>query len=236
MNHAIGTLREQGLHAALKLHLAQHGDRFEQEVDGYQIDILRGDLLIEVQTGNFSALRKKLGVLLEAHRVLLVHPIAAQKWIVRQDSRGRQVARRKSPKRGRLENMFDELLYIPQIIQHPNFAFRAVLTEEEEVWRDDGRGSWRRKHWSIVERRLLRVVTETEFAGEQDYLGLLPATLKTPFTHKQLAQALGVNTRQSTRVSYCLRKMGLLEEHSRQGRELLLAPVIASSQANEHTQ
>ncbi len=222
MNQAIGTLREQGLHAALKRHLAQRGDRFEQEVDGYQIDILRGDLLIEVQTGNFSALRKKLGALLEAHRVLLVHPIAAHKWIVRQDSRGRPIARRKSPKRGRLENIFDELLYIPQITQHPNFAFRAVLTEEEEVWRDDGRGSWRRKHWSIVERRLLRVMSETEFAGEQDYLGLLPASLEAPFTHKQLAQALGLNTRQSTRVSYCLRKMGLLEEAGWQGRELLL--------------
>ncbi|MCW5876049.1 MAG: hypothetical protein KIS85_04115 [Anaerolineales bacterium] len=223
MSNHIGTLREQGLHAALKQHLAQAGDRFEQEVDGYQVDILRGDLLIEIQTGNFSALRRKLAALLEEHHVLLVYPIAQSKWILRQDNDGRQVARRKSPKRGRVEDIFEQLLYIPAITAHPNFAFKAVLTEQEEVWRDDGAGSWRRKHWSITERRLLEVVAEHDFTDVGDYLRLLPPGLGTPFTHKQLAEALGATVRQSTRISYCLRKMGLLEECGWQGRELLLA-------------
>lgn len=221
-SNGIGTLREQGLHAALKLHLGQPGDLYEQAVDGYQIDILRGPLLIEIQTGNFSALRRKLNELLPAHPVLLVHPIAAQKWIVRQDKQGRTLARRKSPKRGRVEALFEELLYIPQLVAHPNFRFRAVLTEEEEIWRDDGQGSWRRKHWSIAERRLLRVVGQADFACHEDYLKLLPNGLAMPFTHKQLAQALGWSSRQSTKMSYCLRKMGLLQEAGRQGRELLL--------------
>ena len=51
----IGLLNEKPLHAALKEWYARPDDRFETSVDGFVIDILRGDLLIEVQTRNFTA-------------------------------------------------------------------------------------------------------------------------------------------------------------------------------------
>jgi hypothetical protein len=218
----IGTLTEQSLHANLKDWLAQPGDEFERRVAGYQIDIVRGELLIEIQTANFGAMRTKLARLLEQHKVLLVHPIAEAKWIVRQTKRGRQVARRKSPKRGRFENLFDELLRIPQLAAHPNLSCLALLTHQEEIWRDDGRGSWTRGHWSIADRRLLQVTASRRFDGLHDYLGLIPAELPAPFTHKQLAAAIGAPAWMATRMSYCLRKMGALRAVGKQGQELLL--------------
>ncbi len=42
----IGTLGERSLHAALKEWYAEQGDLLEREVDGYVIDIVRGDLLV----------------------------------------------------------------------------------------------------------------------------------------------------------------------------------------------
>ena len=42
----IGTLNEKALHSSLKEWYAQQGDRLEQSVDGYVIDIVRGDLLV----------------------------------------------------------------------------------------------------------------------------------------------------------------------------------------------
>lgn len=219
---SIGTLREQHLHAALKTWLARPGDAFEQKVDSYHIDILRGDLLIEIQTGSFNKLRKKLTQLLPAHPVLLVHPIPQTKWVIRQSRRGRQLARRKSPKRGRVEHVFDELLFIPDLIAHPNLHLAVLLTEQEEIWRDDGKGSWRRKHWSIADKRLVQVLAEHEFNDVADFLKLLPI-LPRPFTHQQLAQSLGVPLWVATRMSYCLRKMGALETQGKRGRTLLLA-------------
>ncbi|MCL4258784.1 MAG: hypothetical protein KJZ53_09685 [Anaerolineales bacterium] len=224
----IGTLTEQSLHAGLKNWLAKPGDALEQRVDGYQIDIVRGETLIEIQTANFSALKTKLGKLLQNHKVLLVHPIAESKWIVRQTKRGRQIARRKSPKRGRIEDLFGELLYIPQLAAHPNFSCMALFTHQEEIWRDDGRGSWTRKHWSIADRQLLKVTNSQRFDGLQDYLGLIPGGLPTPFTHKQLAKAMGAPVWMTTRMSYCLRKMGALESVGKQGQSLLLAPCALS--------
>ena len=72
----IGTLRETSLHAALKTWYACPGDELEASVEGYQIDLRRGAQLVEIQTRNFAALKRKLTQLVERHPVRRVHPIA----------------------------------------------------------------------------------------------------------------------------------------------------------------
>ena len=85
----IGKLSERSLHAALKQHLAQPGDQFEVKLGHYVIDLVRGDLLIEIQTRHLYALRPKLRRLLDdGRRIHLVHPLPAERWIVRQDAAG----------------------------------------------------------------------------------------------------------------------------------------------------
>ena len=222
-SNSIGTLREQSLHAALKQWLAIPGDLFEQKVGSYHIDILRGDTLIEIQTSSFYKLRKKLTILLEEHKVLLIHPIPVTKWVIRTTKRKKQISRRKSPKRGRIEHIFDELRYIPDIATHPNFSLAVLLTEQEEIWRDDGKGSWRRKHWSVADKVLLNVVDQTIFCGKNDYLALVPSQIEQPFTNRQLAEALNAPIWVSNRMSYCLRKIGALNVIGKQGNALLLA-------------
>lgn len=78
----IGLLNEKPLHAALKKWYAQPGDRFEVAVDGFVIDLVRDDLLLEIQTRNFAAMKSKLQRLTSAHRVRVIYPIAHEKWIV----------------------------------------------------------------------------------------------------------------------------------------------------------
>src|SRR5580765_8311378 len=95
----IGTLAERSLHAALKKWYSRAGDETEVPLEGFHIDLVRGDLLIEIQTRNFYALRRKLPKLLENHRLRLVHPIAAEKWLVRVAADGiTEISRRRSPK------------------------------------------------------------------------------------------------------------------------------------------
>ena len=220
-SNGIGTLREQSLHAGLKAYLAQPGDTVEKLVDGYHIDIQRGDLLIEIQTKNFSMIKRKLAALLEGHKVLLVHPVAQAKWIVRRNRRGKQVARRKSPAQGRAENVFRELIRMPALATHPNLSLELLFTHEEEIWRDDGQGSWRRGKWSIEDRRLLQVVGAQRIEGREGFLGLLPKRLPEPFTNKQLAKALKIRPDLATKMTYCLRKMGALEVVGKDGRSYL---------------
>src|SRR5689334_5667467 len=97
----IGELREGSLHAAVKAVLAEPGDLLEVPVERFVIDLVRADgELVEVQTGGFGALGAKLDALLDRHRVRIVHPVAAERRIVRVDEHGEVVAARRSPKRG----------------------------------------------------------------------------------------------------------------------------------------
>ena len=70
----IGLLNEKLLHASLKERYAQSGDQFEVTVDGFVINIVRDDLLLEIQTGNFASIKSKLIELLHAHRIRLIYP------------------------------------------------------------------------------------------------------------------------------------------------------------------
>src|SRR6185295_18613276 len=82
----IGLLNEKPLHASLKQWYARPGDRFEVPVDGFVIDIVRDNLLIEIQTRNLSAISSKLSRLTQTHQVRLIYPIVKEKWIVRSGS------------------------------------------------------------------------------------------------------------------------------------------------------
>ena len=162
---SIGILRESDLHASLKRHYARPSDQIEVAIDGYVIDIVRGAELIEIQTGNFSALKRKLPALLENHRVRLIYPIAQAKWITRVKADGKtQMSRRKSPRRGALEDMFVELVSLPELMAHPNFTLEVVLIHEEE-WRylRAGRKRYRAREWRVCQRRLLGVIEAIEW-------------------------------------------------------------------------
>jgi hypothetical protein len=224
---SIGLLQESSLHAALKTWYARPGDRFEVPVDGFVVDIVRDGLLIEIQTRNFSALKAKLNRLVERYRVRLLYPVAREKWIIRMDAGGKkQISRRKSPRRGTVEHLFLELVRIPALASHPNLSLEVLLTREEELWQDDGRGSWRRKGWSIADRRLVEVVGSIPLNGPEDFRALLPATLPRPFTTGDLALAIGQPTYLAGKMAYCLRQMGAIEIAGKRGRSWLYIETV----------
>ena len=221
MSNKIGTLTEKSLHASLKEALAQPGDRFEVKVNGFFIDIVRDELLIEIQTKNFGAMKRKLGKLLDNHPILLVHPIPQVKWIVRETAVSTPISRRKSPKKGRVFDIFNELIRIPHLLNHPNLSIGVWLTEQEEHWRDDGKGSWRRKKWSKGDQLLLQVMSTRIFHTSADFLQLLPAELERPFTNKQLAKSAKINARLAQKMTYTLSRCGALDKVGKDGNAIL---------------
>jgi hypothetical protein len=215
-------MQESSLHHVLKQHFALPDGQMEVTLDGYQIDVIQGSLLIEIQTGNFSAIKTKLTGLLASHPVLLVHPIPLETWLLKYDQSGSKLLeRRRSPRRGRWEHVFLQLVRIPHLLNHPNLALEILLTRQEELRCNDGRGSWRRKGWSITDHRLLEILDRRVYAGRQDFRQFLPDNLPSAFTSQELAAALKMPAYIAQKMAYSLRIMGLLEISQRRGRSYL---------------
>jgi hypothetical protein len=215
-------MTEYSLHSEIKRWYMVSGDELEVKVEDFIVDILRGKLLIEIQTGNFSAIKKKLiKLLLNNNQVRLVYPIAKQKWIVHVSESGEFVRRRKSPKKGKLTDLFYELIHTPDLMKDRNFSLEVLLIEEEEVRCNDGRGSWRRKGVSVKDRKLLNVFDRIIFEDSRDFLEFLPKELDGYFTNKALASKLGISVRLAQKITYCLRKMGAISIAGKKNNELL---------------
>jgi hypothetical protein len=215
-------MQESSLHASLKNWYSQPGDQVEEAIEGFLVDIVHGQQMIEIQTRNFGALKHKLSALLDRYPVRLVHPIAQEKWIVHISSENEKVtSRRKSPRHGRLEYLFQELVRIPYLVKHPNFSLEVLFIWEEEIRRHDGKGSWRRKGQSIADRRLLSVLDRHIFLSKNDYLDLLPKDLQNPFTNSELARCLSVSSSLAGKMTYCMRLMDALEIVGKRGNAYL---------------
>ncbi|MGD2148352.1 MAG: hypothetical protein PVH41_16790 [Anaerolineae bacterium] len=218
----IGLLNEQPLHAALKSWYGKEGARFEVQVDGFVVDIIQGDLLVEIQTGNFSALKEKVRAIVRDHRLRLVYPIAREKWLLKlPEEPGGETRRRKSPRRGRVEEVFKELVSFPELMCSANFSLEVLMIQEEEVRRHDPARRWRNRGWVTVERRLLDVVGRHVFEQPEDIAAILPPGLPQRFTTADLAQSMQGPRWLAQKVAYCLRKMDAIVQVGTQGRSKL---------------
>jgi hypothetical protein len=220
--HLICTLGERSLHLALKEWYALPGDQLEEEVDGFHIDIVRGSLLIEIQTTNFSSIKSKLNKLAEKHLVRLVVPIAQEKWVVRLTTDGlTRHGRRKSPKKGNLYHLFGELVSIPDLIKSKNFSLEVLLIQEEEVRCNDGTGSWRRMGLRIMDRYLIEILSQHIFKKPSDFKTLIPPEPPEPYSTKELAEGIDQPRWVAQKMAYCLRHMGVIDVVGKNGNLFL---------------
>lgn len=227
MSH-IGTLAEGPLHASLKAWVAEPGDRLEVPVAGYVIDVVRGDTLIEVQTGGFAPLGAKLDALLDTHEVVIVAPLAFRTRITKIDDAGTILSDRWSPKRASFLSVFERLVSFPSLLSHPHLSIRAVGTVQREVRRHHEGRAWRRRGWVVEERQLVEVVDEIVLGGVEDAARLLPDQLGDSFTTTDLAATAGIDRRLAQRMAYCLREQGAITEVGRTGNARVYARVSSA--------
>ena len=215
---------ETSLHRQLKQTYADGTAPVEVPLDGYRIDVVSGDELVEIQHGSLAAIRDKVKRLLVKHRVRVVKPIVVRKHLIKQDAPGgRVIDRRMSPKRGSILDLFDELIYFTRVFPHRNLALEVPLVEIEE-WRYPGHGRRRRHRASdhqIEDQKLLTIGHIHCFHTAVDLIGLIPRKLPSPFHTLHLAGVLNVERRFAQRIAYCFRQMGATRELGKQGNTRL---------------
>ena len=219
----IGTLNEGPLHQALKnLYLTANAEQ-EVPVGSFVADVrAEDDVIYEIQTGGFAPLKRKLATLVETHRVVLVHPIAAVRYIVKlPGSEDEQASRRRSPKRGSVTHIVRELVSIPHLLDHPNFEGEVVLIQEDEVRLHDPGRVRRRGGWRVVSRELTAVIDRRRLCSSDDLFSLVEGPLPERFTTADLATAMGQPRTLAQKLAYCLRESGAATLAGKQGNALV---------------
>lgn len=230
-SRTIGLLAERSLHAALKKYMAQPGDAFEVKLEGFWIDLVHraGDddeELIEIQTGNFGPLRRKLLALLPNHRVRVVHPLPIEKQLIWLDTRGAMERQRRSPTRRNVTHVFHAMTTFADLLTHSNLTLEVLLTREVELRRPKPKKHRRARGYSSVDRQLIEVVEHHVFECAADLLTLLPSDLPPGFTNRDIATLAGIPLPLAQRMTYCLRKHHLIETTEKRGRAMMHRVIV----------
>jgi hypothetical protein len=217
----IGTVNEGPLHAAIKRWYAQPGDLVEHPVDGYVIDLVRDELLIEIQTGGMAPLRGKLEVLTREHPVRVVVPIPETRVIVRMSDEGVVLSRRRSPKHGSFVDLFTGLVSWPAMLLRKGFELDLLLTVEDEVRVHRPGQAWRRQGWVVHSRSLVDIIDTKRVNTANDLASFLPDGMSGDFTTADVAGALKISRRVAQQMLYCLRHTGMVEITGKAGNALV---------------
>ena len=213
---SIGIKNETALHAALKTHYAQMPLAMtEIKLEGYVIDVVTPDCLIEIQTSSLYAMKKKLAALLPNHHVCVVYPLVTKVAVSYVDESTGEIT---GTGRGRGKSdayLFDQLVGLRDFLGHPHFTLEVVSVTVEELRIKDGKGSWRRKGVSIVDRKLTAILETRTFVSKTDYLELLPPLPAGAFTNTRLARECNMNDTYAGRVTYCLFYIGVLHKRKK---------------------
>lgn len=213
----INTWNESLLHEELKDYYSAQGGETEIPIDGSICDVVLDDgSIVEIQTSNLGKLKAKLEKLVETRQVNLVYPIAINTTIETFNTEGGLISRRKSPKHGKIYQLFGELTGIWHLMGHKNLTITTVFTDTLELRVADGAGSWRRKGVSISDRKLLKIHETRSFRSIADYATLVPADIPSPFTVSDLKKA-GAGA-YAGKMAWVLAKSGIAERTGKSGR------------------
>ncbi len=215
---------ETSLHRTLKERYAagEQGHR-EVKVERYRIDAVDDTgRLVEIQSGALGPLRGKLRRLLPDYRIRIVKPVVITRRGVRRERRdGPVVSARRSPKRGTLIDVFDDLMGVVRIFPHFNLDIEVLGVSIDEV-------RVPRRRWPgyrVVDRCLGEIHGTTSLTRAGDLWTLLPASCdwREPFTTRELAGELDRPLWFAQRVAYCLRLTGAATVVGKNGNRLVYA-------------
>jgi hypothetical protein len=197
---------ETSLHRALKDQYGSgSGGHSEVTLKGFRIDAVDGaGLLVEIQSGPLGPLRAKLGRLLPEHRVRVVKPVVLERRVVRRArTDGPDLSARRSPKRGSVVDLFEDLVGLARLLPDPNLDIEVLPVSIDEI-----RVSRRRRPgYRIVDRCLVEILGKLSIENPPDLWKLLPQThdWTEPFTTADIARRIDRPLWLAQRVAYCLR-------------------------------
>jgi len=222
--YGFGTLAEKRLHAVIKKYLCDDEALHEVGVAGTRFvsDIRQGNEIIEVQTGAFYPMKKKIAYYMEHTdcTVTVVHPIAKLRWLSWVEPGSMEIAPRRRVAGERAEQLLPELYCLSEHLGNPRLRFRLLLLEVHDFRLLNGRSRDRKKGSNRYERLPLSLLEEIDFNEPSDFSIFLPEALPAHFTVKELSRHTGLRGRDAYSAARVLLALGLTVEAPPIGRAM----------------
>jgi hypothetical protein len=157
---------------------------------------------------------------LPQHRIRIVKPVILNRRVVRRSRPdGMTLSSRRSPKRGELLDVFDDLIGVVRVFPHTNLEIEVLGVAIEEI-------RVPRRRWPgyrVADRCLGEIHETTSLVQAGDLWTLLPPGFsgRGAFTTHELASELGRPLSFAQRVAYCLRLTGAAHVIGKKGNRLI---------------
>ncbi len=218
----IGVLSEKTMHRVVKSYMEIRSEFHEIKIGRYVADIKNEFGVIEIQTRALYRLKPKLEAFLPEYPVMVVCPLAAEKYVSWIDMETGQVGRRhKSPKHESFFTLGRELYTLRDYLSHPHFSLCLLMIQAEEFRYLNGWGKDKKRGSERCDRIPLALLDEKLLKTPGDYAYLIPEGLPRQFTTNEFAKAAKVSARDKWYATALLERLGLLRECGKRKKEKL---------------
>ena len=212
--YGFGTLAEKRLHAVIKKYLCDNEDFHEVGMEGTRFvsDIRIGNEIIEVQTGAFYPMQKKIAYYMEKTdcTVAVVHPIAKVRWMSWVEPESVEISPRRKVAGEKAEDLLPELYCLREHLGNPRLRFRLLLLEVHDFRLLNGWSGDRKKGSNRYERLPLSLIDEIDLNTPADFIRFLPADLPDHFTVKDFSRLTKLRGRDAYSAVRSLAALGVI--------------------------
>jgi hypothetical protein len=211
----IGTYNEKRFHRVFKRFVCDDAECYEVKVGRFVADVLCDGHITEIQTKNFSSLKKKVEYYLNEtdYTVSVVKPLICEKKIIRADKETGEVKyTRLSPKKEGMADALREIYHLRDFIANERLRIHLVFVKAEE-YRYSERVRYRRTGAYENDLFPTEIVSERVLCGLYDYLFLLPkAFMENEFTVSEYSKETGFVGRAAYSALNILYAQGVLDK------------------------
>ncbi len=225
----IGRLSEKSLHGVLKFYLDSDPDHHEVVLpEGPVADVFDGNTVVEIQTGSYTALAKKLPRVLPYHPVKVYCPILRDRYLYTLDPEtGIISGGRKSPVHGSRAASLVALSSLDQFLDDPNFSLTFLLVDVAEYRTPPTRG---KRKGTKLDRVPIQIADVWIVAGREDYISLIPLGLPEIFTAKDFNKKAHLRGRNASIALKLLRDSGTVSKVGNEGNTYLYKITVVKQQ------
>lgn len=218
----IETLNENSLHNKLKHIYCPLNAKKECTVGNYVCDIFcENNKIIEIQTCNFRNMKKKLEDLTKEYIVEIVYPISINTYIRTLDKDGNEKSIRLSPLHGSIFQICREISSIIHLINEKKLKIRIVYIESITTKIDDKKGRSRYKNPRIIEKELIKIISEEVYETIPTLLSSILSKLPQTFTTEDIKKQ-GYK-RHNSYIVWFFKKLNMIVEIGKQGNRKVYA-------------